>query len=309
MEIHPLSTVGGHRPVMASEVLEALALPRGGRVVDGTAGLGGHTRLLAQEVGPEGKVWAFEKDPASREHLQDRLAEFPQVEIVPRSYHEMLDVVGVSRVHGVLLDLGISSFLLENSGRGFSFRRMEEVLDMRFDPEAGQPLYQRWIHLTPDRVGRILRTYGEVPGWRKLGRAIHRAKPRTVRELNDVILQTSPRGGVQLLRKVYQAFRIWVNDELCVLRRGLEAAWKALLPGGRLVVLSYHSLEDRCVKHMRQVPGVDVLFPRGLRPSPEEIRINPRARSARMRAFVKREVPREDMDDWHRYLAGCPCGV
>lgn len=309
MEIRPLSTIGGHIPVMAQEVLEALAPLEGGRVIDGTAGLGGHTRLIALKVGAKGRVWAFEKDPVTRAKLQEHMAPFPHVEIVPKSFDKMLEVVDAGSADGVLLDLGLSSYLLEASGRGFSFRKPNEVLDMRFNPEEGLPLYQRWFHITPQTVGHLLRVYGEIRGWKRLGMQIHRAKPRTVGELNKVVLEVFPWGGTKLLRKVYQAFRIWVNDELCVLRRGLEASWKTLRPGGRLVVLSYHSLEDRCVKQMKEVPGARVLFPQGKTPSPTEVQHNPRARSARLRAFQKEGNQDAHMDDWDRYLARCPCGL
>lgn len=290
---------------MLPEVLEALALRKGDRVVDGTAGLGGHTRALAMEVGPEGHVLAMEKDPITFQELVKRVEDLPQVEPVHASYHEMKDLVPPASRQGVLLDLGISSFLLEASGRGFSFRKTEEPLDLRFNPEEGLPLYARWHELDPPRLAEILSAYGEIRGALPLARAIFQAKPRTVGELNDAVLRHAPRAGVRLLRKVYQALRIWVNRELDVLQMGLVAAWNVLAPGGRLVVLSYHSLEDRLVKCVRRFPGARELFPKGRSPSREEVAHNPRARSARLRAYEKEQHDALSLDDGLRILAGC----
>ncbi len=290
---------------MVTEVLEALALRPGDRVVDGTAGLGGHTRALAERVGMEGMVVAFEKDPLTFSVLVERVRSLPQVRPVHASYHEMSRFLSPASVQGVLLDLGLSSFLLEASGRGFSFRKPDELLDMRFNPEEGEPLYRRWRELHPEKLAEILTQYGEIRRALPLARAMFDRKPRTVGELNDVILTRAPRGGTRLLRKVYQALRIWINRELEILQMGLCAAWQVLTPGGRLVVLSYHSLEDRLVKCVRHLPGVRVLYPRGRTPQPGEVAENPRSRSARLRAFVKEGEDAVAVDACLRILARC----
>ncbi len=290
---------------MVAEVLEALALQPGDRVVDGTAGLGGHTRALAEVVGEEGEVVAFEKDPLTFSRLVTYTRGVVQIRPIHASYHEMDRFLPPASAQGVLLDLGLSSFLLEASGRGFSFRKVEEVLDMRFNPEEGEPLYRRWRELHPEKLAEILSRYGEVRRALPLARAIFARKPRTVGELNDAVLAHTPRAGVRLLRKVYQALRIWINQELDILQTGLAVAWSILKPGGRLVVLSYHSLEDRMVKCVRHFPGARALYPRGRTPQPGEISENPRARSARLRAFVKEGEHAVAVDDRLRILARC----
>lgn len=290
---------------MLREVLEALDLQPGARVVDGTAGLGGHTRAMAEKVGETGEVFAFEKDPKTFSLLVKRVQDLPQVRPIHASYATMHEILSPSAAQGVLLDLGISSFLLEESGRGFSFRRTGEPLDMRFDPEEGQPLYLRLRTTTPIHLADILERFGEIRRARALARAIINARPRTVGELNDAVLSASPHGGVRLLRKVYQALRIWVNDEVNVLMRGLAAAWTVLAPGGRLAVLSYHSLEDRLAKCVRHFPGAREVIPGGRPPSPEEVARNPRARSARLRAYGKETEDAVALDDLLRVLARC----
>jgi len=290
---------------MVAEVLEALALQPGDRVVDGTAGLGGHTRALAETIGMDGEVVAFERDPLTFSRLLESLRDLPQVRPIHDSFHRMLQYVPPASARGVLLDLGLSSFLLEAGGRGFSFRKPEEVLDMRFNPEEGEPLYRRWRELYPEKLAEILEKYGEIRRALPLAQAIFARKPRTVGDLNDVILTYAPRAGVSLLQKVYQALRIWLNQELDILQMGLCAAWSVLVPGGRLAVLSYHSLEDRLVKCVRHLPGARVLYPRGRTPRPEEIAENPRARSARLRAFGKESKDAVAVDVCLRILAGC----
>ncbi len=301
MDLRPLSTTGTHRPVMVKEVLEGLALPPGGHMVDGTAGGGGHLRAFLEHLGPQGRVDAFEKDPGTYRRLRLQMENDPRVHLHPTGFERMGEVLAGYRgtLNAVFLDLGLSSLLLEQSGRGFSFRQEEEPLDMRFDPEQGEPLavwLKRW---SVSILYRILRTYGETRYARRLARRIHEDPPSTVGELNRRVARVVPPSRrPQELPKIYQAFRIALNRELEVLREGLAQACALLRLQGRLAVLTYHSLEDRLVKHLRDHPALTPIWKKGRTPDDAEVAHNPRARSARLRVYIKTgEVTPDEIRD------------
>lgn len=289
------SSAGWHEPVMVGEVLRFLAPGPGKLVVDATVGTGGHAEAIL-ERGAE--LLGIDRDPWALEVARRRLARFGgRCRLVRGNYRHLERILGeqgIGEVDGVLFDLGMSSFQLGDPGRGFSFLR-EGPLDMRMDPSqplTAHEIVNRW----PEReIARILREYGEERYARRIARAIVRARPlRTTTELASLVARCYPPGRHRIhpATRTFQALRIAVNDELAALREGLLAAIRVLRPGGVVVVISFHSLEDRIVKRtFRQrwiADEVEILTKKPLTPSPEEVGRNPRARSARLRAARKR---------------------
>ena len=290
-----------HQPVMVPEVLECLAPTRGGVFVDCTVGLGGHARALL-DAGAS-RVLGLDRDPAVVERAVEALREYgDRVAIEHRDYREldeMLDARGVTMVAGVLVDFGVSSMQLDAPGRGFSFRR-DEPLDMRMDPTSG-PTAAEAITGTDERtLADVIYRYGEERRSRRIARAIVWARERqpiaTTSQLADIVRRATPRKGgsrIDPATRTFQAIRIWVNRELDGLDAFLGRAVRRLDSGGRLAAVTFHSLEDRIVKHTFRAlqaagePGVTVLTKRPVTPSAAEVRDNPRARSAKLRAVER----------------------
>ncbi len=302
-----------HIPVLLDDVLELL-LPaaRGGRVVDGTLGAGGHTRALLEAGAAE--ALGLDCDPFALEIARAALEPFAgRVHIVQDSYIRMADHarrLGWATVDAILLDLGVSSMQLDNPERGFAFAK-DGPLDMRFDPGGLRPSAAEWVnHCDEAELADVLFRYGEEPQSRRLARAITAARPyATTRELAAVIERTLPRrpgDRIHPATRVFQALRIVVNDELGALERALPLAINLLRPGGRLAVISFHSLEDRLVKQAFKLASADCICPprtpvcvcghrasvRTLTRKPRaasaaEVERNPRSRSAKLRAVEK----------------------
>lgn len=292
-----------HRPVMADEVMRLLGDVERGTVIDATYGGGGHATLLA-EAGHT--VVAFDRDP-------DVPAPGPGITLVPRAFGEMaeaLDELGLDAVDGVLFDLGVSSHQLDEGERGFSYRDAGP-LDMRMD-RAGATSASTIVNEWPaDEIAGVLREFGEERFSRRIATAIVGARPITdtvalARVVTDAIPAATRRTGGHPARRTFQALRIAVNDELGELRTGLDVALERLAPGGRCVVISYHSLEDRIVKRRFAEEATGCVCPpefptcqcgrtaRGslltrkpLRPTEAEVAENPRARSALLRAVER----------------------
>lgn len=292
-----------HQPVMVREVLAGLVVRPDRLYVDGTVGEGGHAVAILERIAGVGELWGFDRDPVVLKAAAARLAPYTShFSLFHRSYAQLGEVLaetGRRGVAGILLDLGVSSFTLEASGRGFSFQR-DEPLDMRFDPESPGPTAAQLLNRLPQaELARIFQEYGEEPRARLLAQALCRAREHkpltTTRELVEVIQKTlGCRAGRQKLHpatRVFQALRIAVNRELAELERFLDRAPEWLEPGGRLVIISYHSLEDRRVKQSflswEKAGIMHRVTKKPLTPSPEEIQQNPRARSARMRIAEK----------------------
>ncbi len=281
-----------HIPVLADEVLHALAPQPGQIYADGTLGGGGHTRLLAERVGPAGRIVAVDRDPQVIARAERNLAGLP-VQIAQADYTdlpEVLDAVGVTAVQGILLDLGLSSDQLADVSRGFSFAA-DGPLDLRFDPEEGEPAWRLLARLRADELAQILHDYGEERFSRRIARAIveqrGQAPIRTARALAQLIhrcVRPSKHHRIDTATRTFQALRIAVNHELTSLERALQRLPDRLSPGGRLVVISFHSLEDRRVKTaLRSDARLQVLTRKPMRPTPAELEQNPRASSARLR--------------------------
>ncbi len=283
-----------HEPVMLKEVIE-MGRPSAGEVwVDATAGFGGHSIEIARHLGDDGKVIAIEKDSETFRFLVDNTKKHNIIAVNDDyvNIKSILREIGISRVDGILFDLGLSSYHIDRSGRGFSYKK-DEFLDMRFDPGTGEPLAELLPRLTEREIADIIYLFGEERRSRRIARAIHgavrRSGIRTTTELNEAISGAVPRRLLgDVLPRVYQAFRIFVNRELEHVALGLARAAEALAIGGRLVIISYHSLEDRIAKGLGRLEAFERLNKKVLRPSEEEVRRNPRSRSARLRALLKK---------------------
>ncbi|HYL40519.1 MAG TPA: 16S rRNA (cytosine(1402)-N(4))-methyltransferase RsmH [Candidatus Binatus sp.] len=305
-----------HVPVMADEVVIMLE-PRPSRsYIDATIGGGGHAERILAASEPDGRLLGLDADGAAIARARDRLEPRygDRLRLRQANFRDLAMVApteGFRAVDGCLFDLGLSSDQLEDPGRGFSFRTAGR-LDMRFDPARGVPAADLLATLTVDDLAGLLRRYGEEPFAGRIARAIVEARRvtpiETATDLADLVARVAPgrapgRRRVHPATRVFQALRIAVNEELEALQAGLAAALELLRPGGRLLVLSYHSLEDRIVKRFLQAerrgctcppeapvcvcgrqPRLRLVVPKGLVPGEAELARNPRARSARLRA-------------------------
>jgi 16S rRNA (cytosine1402-N4)-methyltransferase len=295
-----------HRPVLVDEALGWLEPARGGLFVDVTLGLGGHAEALL-DAAPSVRLVGVDRDPAARELAAARLARFGErVEVHAGDFSTLDDILGERRAAGILADLGVSSMQLDRPERGFSFRA-EGPLDMRM-ADAGPTAADLLNRMTEAELTTLFHEYGEEPEARRVARAVISARARkpleTTSELADLVRRTkrAPRGAkLDPATLVFQALRIAVNDELGQLAELLDRATALLDRDGRLVVISYHSLEDRAVKHhfralakgeVDPITGrtrsetrvLEVLTRKPVTPSAAELARNPRARSARLRA-------------------------
>jgi 16S rRNA (cytosine1402-N4)-methyltransferase len=299
-----------HRPVLLDEAVEALAVRPDGCYVDGTYGRGGHSGRILQRLGAAGRLLAFDKDPDAVADARARFGSDPRFSITHASFAELAPVLEarglVGRVDGVLLDLGVSSPQLDDPARGFSFLN-DGPLDMRMDRSHGRSAAQWLAEAEEEEIAAVIHEYGEERFARRIARAIvarRRIEPIVAtRDLADLVAQTCP---IKEKRKhpatrTFQAIRIFINSELEELSACLGAALRVLAKGGRLVVISFHSLEDRIVKRFlrdaaqgprlprglpvphREVEGPLRILGKSLRASAAEVDANPRARSAVMR--------------------------
>ena len=306
----------GHLPVLVDEVIEMLAPAPGSLHIDATLGGGGHTERILEAANPDGRLLGLDADPAAIARVEARLRPRFGDRLVLRqaNFRELAEVApdaGFAAVDGCLFDLGLSSYQLADRERGFGFRA-GGPLDMRFDPSRGVPAAELLASLDTAELTALFRRYGEEPKAPRIARAIvdaRRVAPITTAEelasLIERVLPPNPRirRRTYPATRVFQALRIAVNEELEALQAGLAAALDLLRPGGRLVVLSYHSLEDRIVKRFFQAerrgcvcppelpvcvcgrnPRLRLITSPSLTPTATEIAANPRARSARLRA-------------------------
>jgi len=289
-----------HEPVMIAEVLDLLQPSRGGLFVDCTVGLGGHSRALL-EAGAS-RVLGVDRDRSALPIARETLAVFgDRVELVHADYRELyrvLDEHGIDHVAGILADLGVSSMQFDADGRGFSFRR-DEPLDMRMDQSRGPSVADLLRDVDETELADVIYRFGEERASRRVARAIVHARREspieTTGRLGAVVRRAVPHKGHQRIdpaTRTFQALRIWVNRELDGLDAFLAAAARRLVANARLAVITFHSLEDRIVKHafraMAQAgQGLRILTKRPLVPADEEVARNPRARSAKLRAIER----------------------
>ncbi len=282
-----------HIPVLAKEVLEGLALGPGMTVLDGTLGLGGHAALMLEATSPNGKLIGVERDSRNWAVAKERLANYgDRVKTIRDSYGNIANY-DVPPLDGVLLDLGFSSVHVDNADRGFSFMK-EGPLDMRYDQTqelTAEVIVNSWSR---DDLNRLLREYGEEHFSGEIAKAITETRKKqritTTTQLADLILKLAGgRGHIHPATKTFQALRIAVNDEFGELTRGLDELTKLLKPGGRLAVITFHSLEDRIVKQfMKESELLEPLTKKPIIGSDEEVKSNPRSRSAKLRIGVKK---------------------
>ncbi len=285
-----------HVPVLISKVLEVMALKPGGIYVDGTLGLGGHTEAMLTLCPDIGLVIGLDWDSSALEKAESRLNIFgDRVRLVKANFTRIADVLyaeNISEVDGILLDLGLSSFQLDLSGRGFSFLR-DEPLDMRMDPNGSVMASDMVNHLPVDRLKGLIRTYGEERWAGRIAKFIAEYREKepilSTATLADLVFKAIPRRyhprRIHPATRTFQALRIAVNRELDNLKEVLDIAPSCLREGGRFCIISFHSLEDRLVKHaFRDDPRLRPLMKKPYVPDPEEIKENPRSRSSKLRA-------------------------
>jgi 16S rRNA (cytosine1402-N4)-methyltransferase len=288
-----------HEPVMPLEVLEMLEPKPGKLIVDATLGGAGHTRLLLQAGA---SVIGVDQDPYALERVRgENLAgqNSSSLELIQSNFRDLPKRLEGRKVDGVLMDLGVSSFQLDDTERGFSYHG-NAPLDMRMS-QSGPSAADAVNDLEAEEIARILFEYGEERHSRRIARNIVEARDKapieTTGQLSELIRRAYPGGhsrGIHPSRRSFQALRIYVNDEIGALEEGLRGAVSVLKPGGRLVVISFHSLEDRMVKRfVRGNPELHALSKRPLEPGLEEVARNPRSRSAKLRAAEKLELATE----------------
>lgn len=290
-----------HISVLVEEALQYLDLQEGDRAIDCTAGQGGHTFAMAEAVGENGGVLAIERDGVEAAALVEAVLArdlHDRIVVVNGTYRDIVDISqeeGFEGAQGVLFDLGFSSWQIEESGRGFSFQK-DEPLDMRYDPadESLSTAADIVNGASREQLEEMLREYGEESRAHAIAKAIvearRQARIETSGQLSDIVGSVArSRPGINPATKTFQALRIATNDELNVVRSGLEGAREVLGEGGRIVVISFHSLEDRIVKQTFRSwkeRGLGTILTKNVvKPSYEEVRKNRRSRSAKLRAF------------------------
>ena len=322
MNVAPDDVVGtGHRPVMADEVVRELVTDPSGIYCDATVGGGGHAELILEHLDKAGRLIAIDRDPQAVAQAGRRLARFgDRIVLRHADYRDIagvLSTVGADNVSGGFLDLGLSSLQLDDPVRGFAYR-LDGPLDLRFDASRGQTAAEWLMAADEKQIAAAFRDYGEERHAARLARRIVEARDRrhepvtTTRQLVDLIAGVTGSHGPRFGRtaaRVFQALRIVVNDELAAIPIALDATLARLRPGGRLVVIAYHSLEDRAVKTFFHEasrpcscpPGVPqcvcrartrgrLVHKRALRPTAQEIARNPRSKAARLRVLERIEM-------------------
>ena len=296
-----------HVPVLLEESVNLMDIRPDGTYCDLTFGGGGHSRHILSKLGEGGRLFSFDQDRDTLANAPDD-ERFNYVESNFRFLRSALRLRGVDEVDGILADLGVSSHHFDEVGRGFSFRG-EGPLDMRMNQRGGRTAADVVNGYDTDSLARVLKEYGELDTTWKIASCIERAREKepitTTAQLVEAVRPCTPkRDESKFLTKLFQALRIEVNGEMEALKMALEQSLKVLRPGGRLVVISYHSLEDRLVKNFmrsgnlegkieqdffgRQQTPFEVLSRKAIVPSAEEVERNPRSRSAKMRVAIKR---------------------
>ncbi len=291
-----------HVPVLLDEVLEYLNVRPGGVILDATLGLAGHSMAIARRLGPKGKLIAFDRDPEAMEAAKVRFDELraeigdamPEVVFVAKAFSEAANEVKPGSLDGLLADFGVSSLQLDEAHRGFSFRS-EGPLDMRMDTRSGETAEQVVNQEDENELADLIYEFGEERRSRRIARAIVRARPiRSTAELAQIVSAAAPsmKGDkIHPATRTFQALRIRVNNELGEIQSLLKSAGSLLKPGGRLVLISFHSLEDRLVKDAfkaaKDAKVYEILTKKPVTAREQEEMRNPRSRSAKMRAAQK----------------------
>jgi 16S rRNA (cytosine1402-N4)-methyltransferase len=304
-----MSAAPTHTPVLLEETIEALNVQPGGRYIDCTVGPGGHAAAILERSAPGGQLLGIDADPGAIKMARSRLEGYgTSVLLVNQNFANLKSIClkhGFFPVHGVLFDLGLSSVQLEKNNRGFSFRH-DSLLDMRLNPRQELTADTIINSSSENELAQLIRIYGEEPHSQRIARQIVRQRPITTSlQLAQTVERAvgGRRGRIHPATRTFQALRIAVNQELENLKSALEQAVELLGFGGRLVVISYHSLEDRIAKQfMHQQAGGDepclfLINKKVITPSLAEVRYNPRSRSAKLRAAERISMPKENNGD------------
>ena len=305
-----------HIPVLLHEALDALCIRSDGIYLDCTFGRGGHSRAILASLDEGGRLIGFDRDPSAVAAARDLAKKDSRFEIVHTAFSELesaLDSIAIARVHGVLMDLGVSSPQLDQAERGFSFQ-VDGPLDMRMDPTSGQSAADWIARADTDEIADVLWVLGEERFSRRIARAIAEARKVepivTTAQLSKIVSDAQPKKDQNKhpATRTFQAIRLHINEELSEVEQGLEAAVKRLEVGGRLAVISFHSLEDRLVKRAlrdaSRLPQGDPRMPlpdsvtkprmrlmgKAIKAGTGELRMNPRARSAVLRVAERTEA-------------------
>ena len=297
---------GYHVPVLCDESVEALVTNPEGIYIDCTFGGGGHSRRILERLSPEGHLFGLDRDPDAAEACEIDDPRFTFVRTNFRHLRHFMDFYGIEQVDGILADLGLSSHHLDDEERGFSFR-FEGPLDMRMNSRGGRTAAELIASLEQEELGKLLANYGELKGSYRIATLLKAASEQgrlsTIGEILSAVAPVVSERDKQSLAKLFQALRIAVNDEIGALHQLLSDGCQLLAPGGRFVVMTYHSLEDRPVKHFFRTGNVEghretdafgapitplkPLQSKPILPSEEEVARNPRARSAKLRIATK----------------------
>lgn len=305
-----------HIPVLLHEALTALCIQHDGLYLDCTFGRGGHSRAILAKLGASGRLIGLDRDPSAVAVARNLAQEDPRFEIAHTAFSELepaLDSLAVSRVDGILMDLGVSSPQLDEPERGFSFQA-DGPLDMRMDPTAGESAADWIARADADEIAHVLWVFGEERFSRRIAKAIVEEREiapiATTTQLRQIVTNAQPRKDQNKhpATRSFQGIRLYINGELAQVEQGLEAAMNRLEAGGRLAVISFHSLEDRLVKRAlrdaSRPPKGDPRMPmpdsiaqpklklvgKAIKAGPEELRLNPRARSAVLRVAERTEA-------------------
>ena len=290
-----------HFPVLYQEVLDGLSPEEGQIFVDGTLGAGGHAKGVVSKLGVVGSLYAFDADESAIELAKKSLSEFSNVVYCHHNFAEIKSVLmqkKVAGVHGILLDIGVSSMQIDQAERGFSFRDENEgALDMRMNRSRGLTVAEYLKRVTKNELEQVIKDYGEERYFRRIAGAIcserEKSKIVTTKDLADIIRQAipGPKGKIDKATRTFQALRIKINEELDVLKKVIPEAVDMLLPGGKLAIITFHSLEDRIVKwgfrELQDANKVQILTKKPLLANDEELRDNVRSRSAKLRILEK----------------------
>lgn len=286
-----------HTPVMLNECIEGLNIKPNGTYIDGTLGEAGHSSEIAKRIGKNGVLISIDQDQSAIGYVEKTYSNELKVgnwKIVKGNFSNMKSLTGNIKVDGILMDLGLSSRQLEEEGRGFSYKTGEEALDMRMDRELGVTALDLLNVLNATELEKLFRKYGEERFARRIAIQIKRSDIKTVGDLTSLIYRVMPvtsrrEDSHHPARRVFQALRIAVNDEINALKKGLDEAYELLNKNGRLCIITFHSLEDREVKQFFEQKGetdnakvFEVVIP-----SEKEIVENPRSRSAKLRILEK----------------------
>lgn len=311
-----------HLPVLVCEVLAALQPRSGGSYIDATVGLGGHAASILDASAPDGRLLGLDADPQATAAAGTRLSGYgARVRLANRSYVDLSSVAETekfSSVDGILFDLGLSSAQLESSHRGFSFQ-VDEPLDMRFNPDPEEETAADLVNSLPEQeLADLIYQFGEEPASRAIARSIIAHRPVTTTAQLAHLIESTPgrRGKIHPATRTFQALRIAVNHELESIQSVLPQAVATLRPGGRLAVITFHSLEDRLVKQFMRRESIDCICPprapactcghlaslrlvttKAVAPGEEELQTNPRSRSAKLRVAEKLDLHHPDAQD------------